>query len=201
MANEKIETSQNSKNLRILGGKVNFFNHTYIEKTIKWLILITFISIKPAFAVDDDTFLLQLNKCVINQLDMGKSEELKVLIAPSMSVVCSRGNQTKILCKVMEKDGSSSTLVAERDYVISLTLGDTSELKGSEDSANLIVINRKQKKALYQARVMQSQTLAQTTICSGTYKDQSDLKKIMKPSTDNKPKGKPQEITPAMIGE
>lgn len=201
MANRKLRNSQKAKNLKILGENMKIFYETYLENINKCLILITLLVSVSAQAVEDETFLVILNKCVINQIDMLKSEDLKVLTHPPLNLVCSRGDLGKIKCKIMEKEGSSSTLVDEREFRLNLALGDISELKGEREHYNLIFINRKQKKAFYQSTKMESQTLAKQVVCSGVYKDAQDIKKMMKPEIPSRPKPKPQEITPAMIGE
>lgn len=121
----------------------------HLENMTKLLILIIFLFSNAAFGVDDETFFLQLNKCVVNQYDMMKPDGVKILTAPALTVICSRGLGTKIRCKVMEKEGTSSSLLLERDYEVAMTLGDTSELKGVEEKANSFVVNRKLKKAIY----------------------------------------------------
>lgn len=201
MANGKLRIVQKRKNLKNLGEKMKFFYETYLENINKWLILITLVFSFSAQAVEDETFLVILNKCVINQIDMLKAEDLKVLTHPPLNLVCSRGDLGKIKCKVMEKEGSVSTLVDEKEYRLHLALGDISELKGEGEHYNLVFINRKQKKAFYQSTKMESQTLAKQVVCSGVYKDAQDIKKMIQPATPPRPKPKPQEITPAMIGE
>ncbi len=166
------------------------------EKSILFLILIFSFNVYA-----EETFLVQLNKCVLIELDMLKSSDLKILTNASLSLVCSKGLLNKTNCKIMEKNGDTSELIGQRDFVLSMSLGDTTEFRGDQDPTNLLILNQKQKKSFFYSREMKSQTLIQNTNCSGTYKDSNDLKKIFAPKKEEKKISKPQEITPAMIGE
>lgn len=182
--------------------KMVFCKYIHIEKITKILILLAFLGMgRVAFGVvDESTFLIQLNKCVLNQYEMNKEGDLKVLTHPPLNLVCS-GTDSKTVCKVMEKSGNSSLLLKETEFSVNLNIGDTIEYKSLKGDYNFLYLNKRQKKAVYTSILMETQVFNKTVYCSGTYKDSQEIKKILKPEVPSKGKQAPIEIMPSRIGD
>jgi hypothetical protein len=159
------------------------FLHLKNMKNIIILIITTLIS-QASWAVSDNVFLVTLNKCVNNQMDLKKSEDFKILAADDMSIVCARDG--KLVCKIMEKVNGSMRLTSERSYEVYSDIGDYTEIRNSDDHHQSLIINTREKTAMYLAKEISSKGVINHKVCSGKFKDAGDIKKISQPNTPKK---------------
>lgn len=158
----------------------------------------------PAFAQEeelDEIFLVTLNKCVGNEFNMKEHEDLKLLVAPEMSLVCSR-KAKKISCKILRKDDGKFQAISEKTFKIFADVGDVGEIR-SEDDHTSLVLNQRLNKALYSQLEYSSTSVIKQLVCSGTLKDTRAIKKVITPPPVdyNKKIKPPVELTPSRIGD
>jgi hypothetical protein len=164
------------------------------------LILITlFTSVSFAAEEADEIFLVTLNKCVINELNMKENQDLRLLAAPEMSMVCSRKGQ--ISCKILKKEDGKFQLVGEMFFKVFADVGDMGEIR-SDNQHESLVLNQRLNKAVYTSLEIASQSVVKQLVCSGTLKDTREIKKtIIPPKRSSDKKNEPLELTPSRIGD
>jgi hypothetical protein len=148
----------------------------------------------------DQIFLVTLNKCVTNELNMKEPQDLRLLAAPEMSLVCSR--KAQISCRILRKEDGQFQAISEKIFKVYADVGDMGEIRTEDDQHTSLVLNQKLKKAVYSALEITSQSLVRHTVCSGTLKDTREIKKVINPpKKDYEKKSTPVELTPSRIGD
>lgn len=173
----------------------------HLENMKKAFILILGLmiyTVAQAAEDSDEIFLVTLNKCVLNELNMKESQDLKLLAGPEMSMVCSRKSQ--ISCKVLKKEGGKFQLVSEMNFKLFGDIGDIGEIRTENEHSSLI-LNKKLNKAVYTSLEITSQSVVVQTVCSGTLKDTRAIKKSFNSPKNYEKKTEPVELTPSRIGD
>lgn len=167
----------------------------------KIILLILGLITVSAQAQEDSTeiFLVTLNKCVVNELNMKESQDLRLLAAPEMSMVCSR--KAQISCRVLKKEDGKFQLVSETIFKVFADVGDMGEIR-TDNQHESLVLNQRLNKAVYSALEITSQSMVRQTVCSGTLKDTRAIKKTVIPPRKTPGKIVPEvELTPSRIGD
>lgn len=170
-----------------------------MKKTLFLILgLIAILSTFAQAAEDDEIFLVTLNKCVVNELNMKESQDLRLLAAPEMSIVCSRKSQ--ISCRVLKKEDGKFQLVSEMLFKVFADVGDMGEIR-TDNHHESLVLNQRLNKAVYTSLEITTQSMVRQMVCSGTLKDTRAIKKTINPSKNYDKKNTPVELTPSRIGD